>query len=91
MGRLTDFEQFIKKFIPEMEEGGETLKRYDNVEHSYEKAFAKAGEGNKYLWTVVEGDNGKWYICHGFHLVNREMYLITEIPWEEGQRDYLYV
>lgn len=30
------------------------------------------------VWTVVDGDSGKWYISQGFHLVNRIGYLITE-------------
>ena len=35
----------------------------------------------KYLWTVVEGDNGRdAWISPGFHHVNRICYLVTERP-----------
>lgn len=90
MARKEDYEVFCKKFVPEMD-GENGLKRYDNVEHYYGEAMEKAGDGNRHLWSVLEGDSGKWYIVPGLHIINREFYIITENPWEEGQRDYLYV
>lgn len=33
------------------------------------------------VWTVVEGDSGKWYISQGFHRVNRVGYLVTDKPF----------
>lgn len=37
------------------------------------------------VWTVVDGDDNVSVICNGYHIVNRMHYLITEVPWEEGQ------
>lgn len=34
------------------------------------------------VWTLIEGDNGEWYISQGFHLVNRVGYLVTEKPFD---------
>lgn len=31
------------------------------------------------VWTVVEGESGKWYIVNGWHRVNRMMHLVTEV------------
>jgi len=42
------------------------------------------------VWTVVEGDNGKWYITNGIHYVNRVVYLITEKPCDRPVVDILY-
>ncbi len=33
-----------------------------------------------HVWTVVEGDNGEWYLCEGWHLVNRMGYVIARNP-----------
>lgn len=54
-------------------------------------------EPNK-VWTMVEGDNGKWYISQGYHLVNRVGYFITQKAYDPtdpkharfGERDTLY-
>jgi hypothetical protein len=32
------------------------------------------------VWTMVEGDNGRWYIVDGYHVVNRVGYLVTDAP-----------
>lgn len=44
-------------------------------------AMAAAPE---YVWTIVEGDTGKWYIEPGYHLVNREGYIICKKPFDEA-------
>lgn len=88
--RKTDYETFINKFKPEMDERGESFKQYDDTDFSYQKAFDKAGEGNKFLWTVVDGSGRNLYILPGFHFVNRMFYIITEIPWNEKTRNYVY-
>ena len=40
------------------------------------------------VWTVVEGDTGKWYIIEGYHHVNRIGYLVTTVPFEETASGY---
>ena len=37
----------------------------------------------KYVWTMVDGDDGDLYLSPGYHLVNRLGYIITRIPWKE--------
>jgi len=37
---------------------------------------------NQQIWTLVEAD-GRWYICTGYHRVNRVGYFVTEKPWHE--------
>ena len=84
--RKSDYETFIDKFKPEVDEHGD-LKLYETYDQEWKD---KSGEDCEYLWTVVAGDSGKWWICPGFHFVNRMNYIITSIPHKEGQRDYLY-
>jgi len=37
-----------------------------------------------YVWTLVTGDDGdKSYIVPGIHYVNREGYIICEVPYDE--------
>lgn len=38
-----------------------------------------------YVWTAVEGDDGREYICSGVHFVNRLFYLTTQKPWSDEQ------
>lgn len=51
------------------------------------------------VWTMVEGDEGDWYVSQGFHLVNRIGYFVTEVPFDPsdpvqartyGNADVLY-
>jgi len=61
--------------------------REDFVEHSAAKHFDPL-----FVWTVLEGDSGKWYISAGFHVVNRTgYYVVCEVPHDFPQRDVLYL
>lgn len=42
------------------------------------------------VWTVIEGDSGKWYIVDGMHVVNRVVYLITEVPCDRPELSITY-
>lgn len=42
----------------------------------------KAAEG--------QGLEPVWYICKGFHWVNRNGYIVTEVPWDENTPDVEY-
>ena len=42
------------------------------------------------VWTVVDGDDGKWYIVNGYHYVNRIMYAITEVPCDRPDLNITY-
>jgi len=49
-------------------------------EQDYVRAVAK--ENPKKVWTIIEGDEGMYYVT-GFHHVNRLGYLICEVEFEE--------
>lgn len=36
------------------------------------------------VWTIVDGDDGDWYVVDGLHFVNRVGYLISREPIPEG-------
>lgn len=40
------------------------------------------------IWTLVEGDSGKWYVVDEFHVVNRVGYLVATIPRKPNSRSY---
>ena len=84
--RKNDYTVFCEKFKPKMSEDGEELTKFhwggeDLVE------LQKTPPDR--IWTILDCD-GKLYISPGWHYVNRLEYLITEIPYKEGQRDYRY-
>jgi hypothetical protein len=62
------------------------LNNPDTIEGSYENKFFQIKEhlfkDDKYIWTLVSGENENMWIIPGFHYVNREGYFLTEIPWE---------
>lgn len=61
--------------------------REDFVEYDCAKHFEP-----RFVWTVIEGDNGKWYISAGFHVVNRTgYYVVCEVPHDFPQRDVFYL
>lgn len=89
MAREEDYTVFCKKFEPNLNEQEEMIRYWD--EKSQQDLAILQATDNKYIWTVIEGNSGKWYIVPGWHIVNREFYIITKNPWEEGQKDYLYI
>lgn len=44
----------------------------------------------KYVWTIVEGDDGLMYATPGYHHVNRLNYIITKKPWDFNSKEYLW-
>ena len=58
----------------------------EDLDHVFELARDR---NNKNVWTIIECDddengNSVVSIVAGYHLVNREGFLITEKPWESG-------
>ena len=43
-----------------------------------------AADPNK-VWTLVDGEDGETVIVNGYHFVNRIVYYITEVPFEDGE------
>lgn len=41
------------------------------------------------IWTMVDCD-GEWWLCPGYHFVNRLGYIVTEQPWDDDTSDVLY-
>ncbi|MEK6829781.1 MAG: hypothetical protein AABY15_06695 [Nanoarchaeota archaeon] len=46
--------------------------------------YAHSMVDSKRVWTIIEGDNDSLYISAGFHIVNRQGFLITEKPYDTG-------
>lgn len=43
------------------------------------------------IWTLVSGDDENFYIIPGFHIVNREGFFITNIPYQNSDINSLEV
>ena len=56
--------------------------RFETFGRELEYVLSVANSEPNRVWTLVEGDSGKWYISQGYHLVNRVGYYITEKPFE---------
>lgn len=46
----------------------------------------------QFVWTITDSgeDDGVWYACPGFHLVNRIGYVKTKKPWTDWSQDAIY-
>lgn len=55
----------------------------------HRRAFLKGIRTNR-LWSVVEGDDGSWWMVTGNHIVNREMYFVTPRP-HDGKHEEHFV
>lgn len=73
MAKMT-FEEWYEKYQPEEVSEGE-IKLYETVGDDFEKVWATS---KKYVWTLVEGDNGHWYLVPGVSYVNRMNYVICD-------------
>jgi len=51
-------------------------------DEEYIQGMATDEATKKRVWTIIEGDDDKFYIVAGFHYVNRFGYIITEKEWE---------
>lgn len=45
--------------------------------------FVRAKDA-RFVWTLIDGDDGDMYLVSGFHRVNRVGYLISSKPLREG-------
>jgi hypothetical protein len=90
-GRPTDFDYLIDTFKPienpQNEEGSFMFETYGEELEEVVKWHKE--KGNQYIWTIVDCDGGLYAIV-GYHHVNRFGYLLTTVPWKEGQRDLKY-
>ncbi len=69
------FEEWEEKFNPHTVEDG--LKLYETHGEEFEKVWATS---RRHVWTIIEGDDGDWYIIPGISFVNRMNYLVCDLP-----------
>ena len=89
-----DFETWLETYQPVTNH----LDAYANVDglmfetFGVEKEFVlKQNEADgRYVWTLVEGDNGEWIITNGWHFVNRLGYFVTTNPFEGDFIEIMY-
>lgn len=83
-----EFDDWFEKFRPienpqTKDEGNEYL-----FEDCYEedKEFIHDRIGSKTIWTRIFGENASVFLIEGRHLVNRDGYYVTEVPYEDGEQ-----
>ena len=90
MSRKSDFDIFLEKYNPLQHPTEEGFYMYETYGEEYKMVQKHIKEkGNEYCWTVVDTD-GKLYLIPGWHWANRMGYILTTIPFKEGERDYKY-
>lgn len=83
--RCGSYETFERRYKPVENERDETiLREWDQI---------PSGTDASYIWTVVDGDDGKLYLTTGVHYVNRVGYVLCEVPFsdiEDSNPGYVY-
>lgn len=75
MSELTE-EEFDKQFtLRENHITGNKITFFET--YGDELQFVMLQENTNYVWTMVDGEDGKQYYLSGYHLVNRINYIIT--------------
>jgi hypothetical protein len=84
--RTTDYEHFLKKFQPVMNE--DEIKQFDWTNSKDWKTIQENSKKNL-VWTCVDCD-GKFYFTPGLHYVNRMFYILCNNSYvsEVDTRDY---
>jgi hypothetical protein len=76
-----DYEEWIEKYKPIKNDFEDGPRNYETYGEDFE-AVKKAGP--RYVWTWLDGGDYS-IICNGIGWVNRLVYHICEVPWEEGK------
>lgn len=81
MSRAMQYRVFQRRYQPSTPPSRGDFWRYaDAVSHDPEN-----------VWSVVDGDNGRQYLCPGFHVVNATgQYAICAVPHQWTDRVVLY-
>lgn len=77
------YSTFVKRFRPEMDETGESLKQYDFDDPAVTNV---SPEQEHFIWTMLDCD-GKMFIVPQHHTVNRMYYVRTAVPWTKAELD----
>ena len=77
---------FEKKFKPIVPEGSEWGADDAGILRPLELTDDMLDGENRHLWTLVDPmvDSGMQYWLPGYHYVNREGYVFTEVPWTDA-------
>lgn len=71
-----NYEEWTEKFSPLQEEEG-SVKLYETYDKDFEEVW---NTDRRYVWTLVEGEDGNWYLEPGILYVNRMNYVICRNP-----------
>lgn len=82
------FKTWVKKFKPLDNPGGSSGDfAFETYGEEYEKVKAALRKDPLTVWTMISCE-GKEEIASGWHYVNRMVYYITEVPFDE-KVDYI--
>lgn len=87
MPRRTQYDLWFDTFEPQKNHLDENASydgyMFETFGKELEYVLSVSRETPNRVWTLVDADNGKLYICSGYHLVNRMGYFITKKPLDE--------
>lgn len=82
-------ETFYKKYKPQVNHIDDNAsydgRMYETFGKELEYAHSMVKENR--VWTIIEGDEDSLYIVAGFHLVNRQGFMVTEKPYKTGKEE----
>ena len=81
--RRMRWETWVRDFKPLLDAEG-CPRRFETYGEELKQVLAAHQKNPLTVWTEVDGDSGRAGLVEGYHLVNRIVYFITEIPAATG-------
>lgn len=77
--------EFIERFRPEYDQEPGCYYRQRDWTDLRDKFDIEMARREGRLWTQIDADDGTWCIVSGCHHVNRNYYVICEVPTPDGE------
>ncbi|MEX3984011.1 hypothetical protein AB4Y45_34040 [Paraburkholderia sp. EG287A] len=86
MARRSQYEIWAETFRPiknprKHPASGDTT-RFEAMGEDLDQVLAASRNAPETVWTLLSGENGSLHIAQGYHLVNRQAYYLTAVPFD---------
>jgi len=63
--------------------------RFEALGADLDQVLAASKYAPETVWTLISGENGSLHISQGYHLVNRQAYYLTAVPFDPTNPEHV--
>ena len=93
MKRRSQYQIWLETFRPitnpRKHPGSGDVTRFEAMGQDLDQVLAASKTAPDTVWTLISGENGSLHIAQGYHLVNRQAYYITELPFNPANPEHV--